>query len=484
MKDIFTRRGWFILVVILILAGLLAFFSLTRGHPWWDDFAGYMLQTRSILSWNMLQEVQRNTFTVETSSYPPGPAAYPWGFPLLLLPVYALFGLNPLALKMVAVFFFLAFLLSFFLLARTRLSESQSLLLVAILAFAPVFVAAQDLILSDIPFLFFSTLALFFIEKGKGSGTKWGLFSGFLIFMASFLRTNGIILFVPLLMPVLLLERVGWKAFVKRVTPTIFSFGFLYSLQLLIFPGGQGSYFSHFSMFNLPRLFENLFYYLWLPAWLFDRIPAGFALYPLLLILAFISLTEFWRRDLSLHAYGFFTMLAFIVWPERQGLRFIYPILPFLLISAFEGIEIVINRLPSEKQGLVRNGVFGFWGLVVLVCLGVSSLSAAQNMAAGRDINGPFDQYSNQMYSYIREQTDPASVIVFMRPRALRLFTGRQAFMTEDCSDLSQGDYIVLHQKMESNGQVSPDEILSCSPASRLQETFRNKRFLVYHRLQ
>jgi hypothetical protein len=484
VKDILTRRGWFFLVIILIVAGLLAFFSLTRGHPWWDDFAGYMLQTRSILSWNMGQEIQHNTFTVETSSYPPGPAAYPWGFPLLLLPVYVIFGLNPLTLKLVGVFFFLAFLISFYLLARTRLSESQSLLLVALLAYAPVFVAAQDLILSDIPFLFFSTLALFFMERGKGAGIAWRLFSGFLIFMASFLRTTGILLFVPLFMPIILIARSGWQEFAKRVAPTMLSFGLLYFLQSLIFPGGQGSYFSHFSMFNLPRLIENLLYYLWLPAWLFDRIPAGVALYPLLLILVIISLPAFWRRDLSLHAYGLSTLLAFIVWPERQGLRFIYPILPFFLISAFEGLSIVMDRLPQAKQGTVRNGVFGFWSLVVLVCLGISSIAAVQNMAAGRDINGPFDQYSNQMYEYIREQTDPASVIVFMRPRALRLFTGRDAFMTEDCSDLSQGDYIVLHQKLEANGQVSPQAILACSPALRLEETFRNKRFLVYHRLQ
>ena len=81
-----SKKTWFALGLIAGICVLLGFFTLTRGHPWWDDFAGYLLQARSILTWRMGDFIRQNTFTIENSSFPPGPVAYPWGFPLLLAP--------------------------------------------------------------------------------------------------------------------------------------------------------------------------------------------------------------------------------------------------------------------------------------------------------------------------------------------------------------------------------------------------------------
>ena len=112
-----NKRTLLFLGTIVLLSGGLGFFSLTRGHPWWDDFASYLMQAKSILTWTMGDFIQHNSFTVLNSSYPPGPVAYPWGFPLILAPVYAVFGPNPLALKMVSLFFYAFFLISTALLA-------------------------------------------------------------------------------------------------------------------------------------------------------------------------------------------------------------------------------------------------------------------------------------------------------------------------------------------------------------------------------
>src|SRR5512133_3285441 len=121
-----SKRNLFSLILIALISSALSFFMLTRGHLWWDDFASYVMQAKSILSWSMGDFVRHNAFTVENSSYPPGPVAYPWGFPLLLAPVYAIFGLNPLALKLVGIFFYAVFLVVFYFLARTRLTDTES----------------------------------------------------------------------------------------------------------------------------------------------------------------------------------------------------------------------------------------------------------------------------------------------------------------------------------------------------------------------
>ena len=195
------KRTWFILTLIVLVSGAISVSLLTRGQTWLDDFAGYLMQAKSILGGTMADFVRQNSFTVTQSSYPPGPAAYPWGFPLLLAPVYAVFGMNVLAFQLANTLFYALFLIVFFALTRTRLPEASALALTAILAFNPALLGAHDQILSDIPFLFFSTCAIFLIDRSlREKPSVWfSLGTGAAIFTASFIRTNGVLLLIPLL---------------------------------------------------------------------------------------------------------------------------------------------------------------------------------------------------------------------------------------------------------------------------------------------
>ncbi len=83
-----------LLILIVLTSGIVGFLTLTRGHDWGDDFAAYIMQAQSIADGKMQQLVQRSTFAVEASSGRFGPVTLPWGFPLLLAPVYALFGMK------------------------------------------------------------------------------------------------------------------------------------------------------------------------------------------------------------------------------------------------------------------------------------------------------------------------------------------------------------------------------------------------------
>ena len=256
-------------------SGLLIFFTLTRGHLWWDDFAGYLLQAKSILSWNMPDFIKHSNFTVSNSAYPPGPVAYPWGFPLLLAPIYFIFGLNPLVLKLVNLFAYLIFLYLVWMLARTRLDNQKSLFVTAFFAFCPVLISANDLILSDLPFLALSTFSLWLMEKRFKGKLIDGLAIGISIFLASFFRSNGILLLAPLAILILIEDGRNWRASLGKFLPPLLTLSALYAAQSLIFPNGQGSYFSHFSLFTPQRLLDNILYYLWLPSSLFDRMSSG-----------------------------------------------------------------------------------------------------------------------------------------------------------------------------------------------------------------
>lgn len=476
-----NKRSLLLLALIILAAIALSFAMLTRGHPWWDDFASYVMQARAILNGDMGEFVRRNAFTVQNSSYPPGPVAYPWGYPLLLAPVVAIFGIHALALKLVGIAFYALFLVVFYLLARSRLTEGESLLLTGVLAVNPMLLLANDLILSDIPFLAVSTLGVLLIDRWskKSPDFLFGLALGVTLFSAALLRTNGILLFVPLAVSLLVRHWPDWKTILRHCLPPLGAFGLLYLAASWIFPNGQDSYLSHFSMFNLPRLWDNFLFYLWLPSWTFNHIPAGFIFYPLLAVFLLISIFARQKRDLAMHAYSLATLGLFILWPERQGLRFIYPILPFLFIFAFDGMKLAIERLPARWQTLTAHAVTGFWGLLLLISLGASSYGAYGNLAANRAINGPFDEFSYDLYEFIRDETPADSVIVFVRPRAMRLFTDRDSFMTEHCADLPKGDYAAIHEKIGNVGQIPPEQITSC-PGIILEEVFNNRRFTVY----
>jgi hypothetical protein len=112
-----------------------------------------------------------------------------------------------------------------------------------------------------------------------------------------------------------------------------------------------------------------------------------------------------------------------------------------------------------------------------LLSLGISARHSLRNIREGREINGPFDPVSGDMFEFIREQTPPDSVIVFFKPRAMRLFTGRDSFMTLNCEDLPKGDYVVIHEKQGSNAQIGD---LSACPGIDYPVVYNNLRFTVY----
>ena len=90
------RHVW--LPVVISISLIIGAASLTRGHQWGDDFAWYILQAKSILHGTTDEFMAQSVFTNSQSTTHLGPLAYPWGYPLILTPAYALKGISPLGL--------------------------------------------------------------------------------------------------------------------------------------------------------------------------------------------------------------------------------------------------------------------------------------------------------------------------------------------------------------------------------------------------
>src|SRR5687768_18415555 len=97
-------------LLLILISFIIGASTLTRGHQWGDDFAWYIVQAKSIWNGTTDEFMAQSAFTNGQSTTHVGPLAYPWGYPLILLPAYALKGISPLALKLPALIFYAGFL--------------------------------------------------------------------------------------------------------------------------------------------------------------------------------------------------------------------------------------------------------------------------------------------------------------------------------------------------------------------------------------
>jgi hypothetical protein len=111
MKEKNENKYFWELAIIIGLFIITASLILNYDHKWGGDFSAYIMQADALLNHSVQQYLKENSFIVFNSNVVVGPSAYPWGYPLVLLPVYSLFGLNPILLKLPNILFFALFLL-------------------------------------------------------------------------------------------------------------------------------------------------------------------------------------------------------------------------------------------------------------------------------------------------------------------------------------------------------------------------------------
>ena len=469
------------LIVILLLSLLIGSATLTRGHEWGDDFASYIMQAQSILDGNPAGFVEHNSFTIFESSFQIGPVAYPWGYPLLLTPALVLRGLHPLTLKLPGLFLFAGFLICLYLLTKNRLAPTESLLLVSLFAFNPILIKFLDQILSDIPLLFFVYWGLLLILNARPQKASWKYFLlGAVLFFAFFVRTTGVMLLASFLVYqfiTFLREREVRRTILRNSVVTTAAFVFLWVLTSQIFPNGQGSYLEQLKSLT-PAIFrDNVWGYFHLFASFFGTAPAWNYIYYVLVAFFLIGAWTRFGPDLPLAIFFVLYFIVMLFWPEWQGIRFIFPLIPIFMYFVFQGIGFVVSKLPGAYQRIGRAAFYGFWLLLIGIFLFDSGSRAYEIAQGGRKINGPFDPVSMEVYQYIKAETAPDSVIIFWKPRAMRLFTSHDTFMSTECNRLPFGDYVVISKKAE-NSQIPPDEIDQCN--LDLESVFENQRFIVY----
>jgi hypothetical protein len=490
LEEVMTnRKDLFWLGLIVLLSTMLSFAMLSQGHGWGDDFAGYLSQAKSITTWTMRNYVRENEFTISQSSYPIGPYAYPWGYPLLLAPAYSLAGLQPLYLKLVSVICYSGFLVILFLLARMHLASLDSLIVTCVFAFNPVLLGFQNEISADIPFLCFSMLSMFLIDKltDQMDSNKNAILTGSFIFLSWFIRSNGLLLFAPLALAHILMvykkiRESGSFSDWKALALPYISFGILFFFQSLFFPNGGGSYsISNIaSLIDFTELKDQVAYYFWLPVGFIDFIPWSKIIY--LIIFPFIILgavTRF-QKYRSFLVYVLVTLLIYMIWPAIQGLRFMFPVLPFVVLFSISGMHFLVDEFAGAAQKIGTMILRLLWSGFILAAL-VSSISSAwHKLETDRKIDGPFDANSAQMFAFVRNEIPADEPVVFFKPRAMSLFTGHRSFMANTCKDIMGAGFVAIHKTMGNYDQVPKDDFVDCRYMNGAKVVFSNDTFDIY----
>ncbi|MEP7133483.1 MAG: glycosyltransferase family 39 protein [Chloroflexota bacterium] len=476
-----TLRGLILVVIVLLSVGF-ASSTITFGHEWGDDFAWYIMQAKSIVNGKTDALIETGNFINTRSTMSVGPDAYPWGYPIILIPFIQSQGVDPIILKIPDMLFYASFLLCLYELMKTRLTQTESLIAVSLFAFNPMLIKFQDHILSDIPFLFFSTLTLLLVQQ-KQSNRLNAIWIGLSVFLTAFLRTTGILLLGSFLLVELfkLWEQRRNHATARRIITdgiivcSAFALPFLASIILL--PNGGESYFSQYSALSLESIRKFTVAYFYLFGEFFGKSTGQTFLYYFIFLLFLFGAWKRKKEDMFFILFSILWMIIHITWPYLQGARFIFPLLPIFIYFAFQGTNAVIETLKHrQEQG--RYIFYAFWLLVTAMLLYGSISQAHDNLQRERRIGGPFDPFTKQVYAYVKQKTPSDSVIVFFKPRVMTLMTDHLSIMSTKCDRLLTGDYVVISKKDGSNQQIPPNEISNCN--APLNKVFQNLRFIIY----
>ncbi|MBP9068030.1 MAG: phospholipid carrier-dependent glycosyltransferase [Bacteroidia bacterium] len=406
--------------IVLALLLPLLFINIKNSHDWGDDFAQYIHQAQNIL----IGQSQNNTGYIYNDNYFIGPTAYPTGFPLLLAVFSKFSDDNLMSLnKLISLFWMLGCFVGF-LFFRKHFSYLTALITTLIIAYNPMMIQFKTEILSDLPFMFFSLLSLYLIDKEE---KLWlAIATGLLIAFTVHIRSIGFILLGVLIVYKLLNTRKTSEANpYKFLIITLTSFLVLYFGLNLAFPCET----------NYPGLFDTRNFWLNLNKQLsynFDKLDTFFDSYEIknyyyigviasgaLIAFSFIGFIKFLKTDRTSPVVLYMIAYVLVIVSFKYGdtgMRFLFPVLPIIFLFAIEGLRISFNALNISGPKLAVA-----FGALTLFSYHEQIEKILDETKAIYE--GPNKPEAQKMFEYINQNLKPGTIVEFDKPRALALYT-------------------------------------------------------------
>ncbi|MBR2494971.1 hypothetical protein [Helicobacter sp.] len=288
---------------------------------------------------------------------------------------------------------------------------------------------------------------------------------------AYLIRSNGIAIFVALcaihLYYIARIQKQDLKYLALSAVPyVVFVLGVVLMRYMLDSAGGEGHIAVLVESISLKSIVRNILYYagIWgdffalpnpltllAPSLLESRYafllpnPLGLLAWAICLYFLVLGLSECYKRDMFALLFVGASLAILILWPPLQGIRFVFSVLPFVVIWIAWGMQKTYSKHPK---------------LIITMCallLGYFVLKDSYHLASKHNAlpkailalksqeSHPqaFDLESKRVYEFITTHTKPNDIIVFFKPRVLYLATNRLSYSTSKLERLDKAQYLL-----------------------------------------
>ena len=121
------------------------------------------------------------------------------------------------------------------------------------------------------------------------------------------------------------------------------------------------------------------------------------------------------------------------MWPANQGIRFLFPIIPFVIYYLTQGVLLVSKAIK-----------FKYLNIAIFIFAYIIAFQGEKNVIRFSRLK---TTDMEMLYNYIIQTTDKKSIIVFDNPRVLRLFTNRNSFYSTNKDTINKyANYIICRK--------------------------------------
>ena len=498
------RKTWKAAAGCAAVSFLLCIGVIYSGKSWGGDFSQYFAQARAIATGTIPEWYEKNIFIIDHSCVI-GADVYPWMWPLMIAPFYAMYHCLPVMLLKVYESVFVAAgvaLLVCFL--HRRISLSKAVFLTSFISLNYVYLMDVNSVEADLISFFWGMAALNFIDlylRGRktlqreeaASRTRAGLYavlSGIGICCAVMTKTlcEGLLLALAAYDLVcagkLLISRKkrnhGWQRDVSILLLPYLSYALSMKLSnALLLPSG-GSYQDYFT-FSSWRFQNGIRWYFGIFQSFF-----GSGVRPIVSVIVcacgtlLLVLTAFGivlKRKEELY-YGFYVcgMILMLLFYDYYRSSFVLTFFPLMVLFSYYAVSWILERVrPVWIRSIVRAAA-----LSILIMIAAQTLTAVYAVQV-RDysMDDVMNEETQETFAYIRSNLNSEDVVYFLKPRVLYYYTDVFAYYWDDDNPgrLALADYVLMSVY---NEQPSIQRVLDSS--GDYQCVFQNSRFALYQK--
>ena len=100
------------------------------------------------------------------------------------------------------------------------------------------------------------------------------------------------------------------------------------------------------NIISYSRLFEEFF----------ATLPGQSLFFGIFAVFFFLGLAARFKADLLFVLYAVLYLIVLWTWPEWQGYRFLFPMLPFFIYFAMQGIRVTLDKVGGNQKTILQKG--------------------------------------------------------------------------------------------------------------------------------